>query len=295
MIKSVAMEDKREVILADTAGFCFGVKRAVDTVYAQLETAKESKKAIYSLGPIIHNEDVVAKLEAQGVVTVHSLDELKDKEAGYVVIRSHGVDRKTYEEIEKLGHHVIDATCPFVKKIHNIVAKAYEEGCKVIIVGDDKHPEVKGIKGWCKTPPYVVKTVEELKKVVENSKENYVLVQQTTFNGIIFKEFVEFLDKNDYNNVRVYKTICNATDERQLEAARIANEVDAMIVIGGINSSNTQKLYEICKMKCRNTYYIQTLVDLDLAAIESAKRVGITAGASTPNYIIKEVHDACQN
>jgi 4-hydroxy-3-methylbut-2-enyl diphosphate reductase len=290
------MENKREVILAKTAGFCFGVKRAMDTVYSELEKSKVSGKPVYSLGPIIHNEEVVSRLEADGVITVNSVDELKEMRPGKVIIRSHGVDRATYDKIAGMGFEIVDATCPFVKKIHRIVSDAASEGKTVIIVGDKNHPEVQGIKGWCEnTPTYVVKNIDELKNALEKSPENSVLVQQTTFNSIIFQKFVEFLYKNHYNRVRIYETICNATDERQKETAEIAEKVDVMIVIGGINSSNTQKLYEICKMKCTNTYFVQTLKGLDLTAIGSTKRVGITAGASTPDYVIKEVHEACQS
>jgi 4-hydroxy-3-methylbut-2-enyl diphosphate reductase len=251
---------------------------------------------VYSLGPIIHNEEVISKLEKEGIITVNSTEELKGKSAGKVIIRSHGVDKKTYDDIKNMGFEIVDATCPFVKKIHRIVAQASENGEAVIIVGDKNHPEVQGIMGWCeKTPIYAVKSVEELRNLLEINPENFVLVQQTTFNSIIFQKFVEFLYENHYNRVRIYETICNATEERQKEATEIAEKADVMVVIGGINSSNTQKLYEICKMKCTNTYFVQTLEGLDLAAIGSTKRVGITAGASTPDYVIKEVHEACQS
>jgi 4-hydroxy-3-methylbut-2-enyl diphosphate reductase len=290
------MENKREVILAKTAGFCFGVKRAMDTVYDELDKSRDTGTPVYSLGPIIHNEEVVSRLENEGVITVNSTDELKDRKKGKVIIRSHGVDKATYDKITDMGFEIVDATCPFVKKIHRIVSQAGEEGKQVIIVGDKNHPEVQGIKGWCENSQIsVVKNVEELQEVLKKNPENSVLVQQTTFNSIYFQKFVEFLHENNYNRVRIYETICNATDERQQEATEIAENVDAMIVIGGINSSNTQKLYEICKMKCTNTYFIQTLKGLDLTAIGSTKRVGITAGASTPDYVIKEVHEACQS
>jgi 4-hydroxy-3-methylbut-2-enyl diphosphate reductase len=290
------MENNREVILAKTAGFCFGVKRAMDTVYDELKKSKETGTPVYSLGPIIHNEEVISRLEAEGIITVNSTEELSGKPLGKVIIRSHGVDKKTYDSIENMGFDIVDATCPFVKKIHRIVAQASEDGESVIIVGDENHPEVQGIRGWCENSPiFVVKSIDELKKVLENHPEKFNLVQQTTFNSIIFQKFVEFLYENHYNRVRIYETICNATEERQHEATEIAEKVDVMIVIGGINSSNTQKLYEICKMKCTNTYFVQTLKGLDLTAIGSTKRVGITAGASTPDYVIKEVHEACQN
>lgn len=289
------------MILAKTAGFCFGVRRAMETVYQQIEQAAENGENIYTLGPIIHNEEVVKELQEKGVNIVEKDDDLKHITSGSIVIRSHGVGEAVYRQIEKQGLTLIDATCPFVKKIHHIVKTESEKGKTIIIVGDEKHPEVQGIIGWCKNTPITVNSLDDLenihKKLVNLSKkreDNIILVAQTTFNSNKFKELVEFFRKK-YYNVNVYNTICNATEERQKEAKQLASSVDAMIVIGGKNSSNTRKLYEISQKECKNTYYIQTLVDLDLTAIESVKRVGITAGASTPNHIIKEVHDACQN
>lgn len=291
----------REVILAKTAGFCFGVKRAVDTVYEQVKHCGENT-SVFTYGPIIHNEEVVKDLESRGVVILDDTDGLEalkalaqdDGQAGTakkskVVIRSHGVGEAVYRALEAAGAEIIDATCPFVKKIHRIVREESEKGNTVVIVGDEHHPEVCGIKGWCKNTPIIINSLEDAEKCLHKLKNNVVLVSQTTFNGIKFKELVEFLRKK-YYNVLVYNTICNATEERQKEARQLASEVDTMIVIGGKNSSNTQKLYEISSKVCKNTYYIQTLVDLDLTVIESTERVGITAGASTPNQIIKEVH-----
>ncbi len=291
----------REVILAKTAGFCFGVKRAVDTVYEQVNHCGEDTR-VYTYGPIIHNEEVVRDLESRGVVILddrNGLEAMKEltqnkKQAGEaikckVVIRSHGVGEEVYRALEAIGAEIIDATCPFVKKIHRIVSEESAKGNTIVIVGDEHHPEVCGIKGWCKNTPIIINSLEDAEKCLKKLKNNVALVSQTTFNGIKFKELVEFLRKK-YYNVFVYNTICNATEERQKEARQLASEVDTMIVIGGKNSSNTQKLYEISSKACKNTYYIQTLVDLDLTVIESAERVGITAGASTPNQIIKEVH-----
>lgn len=291
----------REVVLAKTAGFCFGVKRAVDTVYEQVNHCGENTR-VYTYGPIIHNEEVVRDLESRGVVILDDTDGLESlkeltqngEKAGTVreckvVIRSHGVGEEVYRALEAAGAEIIDATCPFVKKIHRIVREESAKGNTIVIVGDEHHPEVCGIKGWCKNTPIIINSLEDAEKCLHKLKNNVVLVSQTTFNGIKFKELVEFLRKK-YYNVLVYNTICNATEERQKEARQLASEVDTMIVIGGKNSSNTQKLYEISSKVCRNTYYIQTLVDLDLTVIESAERVGITAGASTPNQIIKEVH-----
>lgn len=273
-----------DVLLAKTAGFCFGVKRAVDMVYEQAD-----KGNVYTYGPIIHNEEVVKDLEAKGVKIIEGEQEIKNLNAGTIVIRSHGVERKIYDIIKEKSLELVDATCPFVKKIHNIVDKDSREGRQIIIVGNKNHPEVMGIVGWCNQPPIVLETVEEAESLAVSGEKEFSLVSQTTFNHKKFNKVVEIFQKKGYN-ITVYNTICNATEERQKEAASIAKQVDAMIVIGGKNSSNTQKLFDISKKECANTYYIQTLVDLDLAAFESVGRVGITAGASTPNQIIKEVH-----
>lgn len=273
-----------EVLLAKTAGFCFGVKRAVDTAYEQVD-----KGRVYTYGPIIHNEEVIKDLQEKGVHILESEEDLKKLSEGTVVIRSHGVEKKIYNLIEEKGLELVDATCPFVKKIHNIVNKDSAEGKQIVIIGNKDHPEVQGICGWCNTPPVVIENEEEIRNLSLSVEIPVSLVCQTTFNYKKFNKIVEIFQKKGYNIV-VYNTICNATEERQKEAASIAKQVDAMIVIGGKNSSNTQKLYNISKSECENTYYIQTLVDLDLAAFESVGRVGITAGASTPNQIIKEVH-----
>lgn len=273
-----------EIQLAKTAGFCFGVKRAVDMVYEQAGKGK-----IYTYGPIIHNEEVVKDLETKGVHIIENEQQLKELKEGTVVVRSHGVEREIYNLIREQSLELVDATCPFVKKIHNIVDKDSAEGKQIIIVGNREHPEVMGIVGWCNQAPIVLESEEEAENLSISDETDLSLVSQTTFNHKKFNSIVEIFQKKGYN-ITVYNTICNATEERQKEAASIARQVDAMIVIGGRNSSNTQKLYDISKKECANTYYIQTLVDLDLAAFESVGRVGITAGASTPNQIIKEVH-----
>ena len=281
----------REVILAKTAGFCFGVKRAVDTVYEQ---AEQKDMPIYTYGPIIHNEEVVRDLEEKGVRVLDSLDALSDVQKGTVIIRSHGVEEAVYGQLEEAGMDCVDATCPFVKKIHKIVANASGQGQTIIIIGNDKHPEVEGIKGWAKTAVFVIKTKEEAEKLEFSAGTRLCIVSQTTFNYKNFQELVEIFEKKSYDKY-VYNTICNATQERQTEARQIAKRVEAMIVIGGKSSSNTQKLYEICKEECENTYYIQTLGDLDLHSMHSIGSVGITAGASTPQKIIEEVLLECQN
>lgn len=275
-----------EVMLAKSAGFCFGVERAVNKVYEQLE----SEKKIYTYGPIIHNEEVVRDLERRGVLMIKDEEELSGIREGAVVIRSHGVPKRIYDLIEKNGLECIDATCPFVKRIHTIVEKESREGRQIVIIGNAGHPEVEGIMGWSETPAQVVGTEEEAENFSAEQGKPLCIVSQTTFNYNKFKELVEIFQKRGYN-VNVVNTICNATEVRQTEAAQIAAEVDAMIVIGGRHSSNTQKLFEICHAKCEATYFIQTLDDLHLELPKTAALVGITAGASTPNNIIEEVQN----
>ncbi|WMC92415.1 4-hydroxy-3-methylbut-2-enyl diphosphate reductase [Kineothrix sp. MB12-C1] len=281
-----------EVKMAKSAGFCFGVKRAVDSVYEQIEQGKK----IYTFGPIIHNEEVVKDLEQKGIQVIKDIEELKKIEEGTVIIRSHGVSRDVYELIERQGLECVDATCPFVKRIHRTVEKESAAGRKIIIIGNPGHPEVEGIRGWASTEAIVIESEEEVFQFINNENndvfktEEICIVSQTTFNYNKFKDLVEILSKRGYN-VNVVNTICNATEERQTEAKEIASQVETMIVIGGTHSSNTRKLYEICKEECENTYFIQTLDDLHLEFSKAASPVGITAGASTPNNIIEEVQN----
>ena len=277
-----------QVKLAKTAGFCFGVKRAVEQAYNVA-----GKKNVYTFGPIIHNEQVVSDLEQKGVSVLNTMEELSDlpDNEGTVVIRSHGVGKQVYDLLNKKGIEIVDATCPFVLKIHRLAQEACEKNRKVIIIGNPDHPEVIGIKEWCVEPPIMVDSLESAEELLLDKNQQYRLVSQTTFNYKKFKDIVEIFEKKGYD-IEVCNTICNATEERQSEAAALAKSVDAMIVIGGRNSSNTQKLYDISSKECNRTYYIQTLVDLDLTMLESVGSVGITAGASTPNNIIKEVHDS---
>lgn len=280
-----------EVIVAKTAGFCFGVRRAVEQVYEQIE--KNQDVPIYTFGPIIHNEEVVNDLNSKGVQVIDTEEELGRLERGIVIIRSHGVPKRIYDLLEAKNITVVDATCPFVKKIHKTVRKYSQAGTQVIIAGNPVHPEVQGIIGWCETPAIVIEKPEDIEKYTWEKDRKYCIVSQTTFNFQKFNKLIEIFSKMRYDVVCV-NTICNATQERQEEAAKIASEVDAMMVIGGRNSSNTQKLYEICRGKCKDTYYIQTVDGLDTGWLTSMKKVGITAGASTPRNIIQEVVTECQ-
>ena len=279
------------MIVARTAGFCFGVKRAVEQVYRQIE---EGVKPIYTYGPIIHNEEVVRELEEKGVRIISDEKELLQISEGTVIIRSHGVSERIYRIIEEKGLHMVDATCPFVKKIHRIVQKHSEQGESVIIIGNDGHPEVEGIKGWCRGPVTVIGTEEEAEEFRHEGSNGLCIVSQTTFNYKKFDKLVEIISKMRYYKIDILNTICSATEERQSEAREIAGKVDSMIVIGGSHSSNTRKLFEICRKECANTYYIQTMKDLDIRLLPSRGCVGITAGASTPNNLIEEVSKQCQ-
>lgn len=279
-----------KVTLAKSAGFCFGVKRAVEMVYKEAETGKK----VYTLGPIIHNEQVVQDLEQKGVRVIDTPEELSKKEDATVIIRSHGISADVYHQLEDKKVRIVDATCPFVSKIHRIVEKKYQEGSCIVIVGNANHPEVEGINGWCNGAATVIGSVSEAENYSQEPARKLCVVAQTTFNYKKFKDIVDIFSKKSYD-IDVMNTICNATEERQTEAAAIAGDSDAMIVIGGKHSSNTQKLYEICKNVCPDTHFIQTLDDLDLKQFQSFRSVGITAGASTPNTIIKEVQSYVRN
>lgn len=281
-----------EVIVAKNSGFCFGVKRAVDMVYSQIGHGN-----IYTFGPVIHNEEVIKDLENNGVKVINSVEEAAEVPKGTVIIRAHGVPAHIYSGLLSLGHEVVDATCPFVLKIHNIVKEAAAKGEFIVIIGDEKHPEVQGIMGAAVGRCAVIDTEEKAEKFIADSKnklKKICIVSQTTFNYNKFKYLVEIFQKNSYDSVGILNTICNATEVRQTEAEELASKVDAMIVIGGRTSSNTQKLYDICKKVCKHTFYIQNADDMDYDILRGMDKVGITAGASTPNIIIEEVLKRCQ-
>ena len=277
------------VELAKTAGFCFGVKRAVDTVYKQIE--KHQSEKIFTYGPIIHNEEVIKDLRSHGVEVLNDEEELKTVDADVVVIRSHGVAKYIYDIMDERGITCVDATCPFVKKIHKIVAEESAKGSYIVIIGNGEHPEVEGIRGWAGEQVTVIQTPEDAERFELPEKEQKVcIVAQTTFNYNKFQDIVEIIAKKGYD-ITVLNTICNATEVRQTEARKVAQCSDVMIVIGDRHSSNTQKLFEICKNECKNTYYIQTSDEMDYTQIRSNNNVGITAGASTPKKIIEEVQE----
>ena len=275
-----------KVELAKSAGFCFGVEKAVNTVY---EEAKKENEIVYTLGPIIHNEEVVKDMKKRGVEAV-KIEDLDSLPKGTVIIRSHGVSREVYNFVKNSGHRVVDATCPFVKKIHAIVSVQSGKGKTVVIIGNPDHPEVMGIKGWGDKNTYAVENIEQFINLGLKKDEEIIIVAQTTFNHKKFQEIIDKISLLGYD-VRCFNTICIATEVSQAEAKKIASNVDGMIVIGDIKCSNTGKLVEICQEECKNTVFIQTLEDLNYDALLSVDSVGITAGASTPKHIIEEVQN----
>lgn len=269
-----------ELILAKSAGFCFGVNRAIETVYSELNKGK-----IYTLGPIIHNKQVINDLESKGSTIVKTIEDIKEDRT--VVICSHGVAPQLYYDLDLKNIRYVDCTCPFVKKIHNIVKKNYKDGHTIIIIGDKLHPEVIGINGWCDNNAIIMNNTLEAKEFIPINSSKYIIVSQTTFSKEKFEEIISILENKNID-FDLYNTICSATNERQTEAIQISKQVNIMLVIGDKKSSNTQKLYEICSKYCEKTYYIETINDLQLNICQTNDRIGIVAGASTPSAIIKE-------
>lgn len=276
-----------KIIVAESAGFCFGVNRAINILYKLIE---ENKPAC-TLGPIIHNMQMVNELREKGVRTIDKISEAKENET--VVIRSHGVPQSIVDEINERHLDYIDATCPFVSKIHKIVSETDDDSI-VIIAGDKNHPEVQGIMGHCKSKCYTFKNQEELQElfsiIPQKNYKTIKIVAQTTFDLKEWEKSLKSL-KNVYTNTKIFDTICNATSIRQREAANISKSVDLMFVIGDKHSSNSFKLYSICSSNCEKTFFIETADELPLEMVKKADSIGVTAGASTPARIIKEVLD----
>ncbi len=270
-----------EIIIAPTAGFCYGVKKAVDCVYNLKYNA-----TIYTYGNLINNKIVIDQLDKIGIKSTYDLDEIS-KNKGMAVIRSHGVAPEIYQSLTERDIEFVDCSCPHVKKIHDIVEKEVACGREIIIIGDSKHPEVIGINGWANHLATVFETSEEAKNIHFQEDKKYSVVVQTTFRTEKFNEISNVLKQKNLD-IKIYNTICNATKKRQDDAVELAKKVDKMIVLGDKGSSNTQKLFEICKLYCENTFYVETIQDLELNIFHSNDKIGITAGASTPSAIIKE-------
>lgn len=274
-----------EIIVAKHAGFCFGVKNALDTVYKSID----SNHKIVTLGPVIHNNQVIDELNRKGVSIIEKIEDLEQKSGENnikVVIRSHGIGKYIYDRASEKSIDVIDCTCPFVKKIHQKVEKYYSLGYRIIIIGDPNHPEVIGINGWCDNSAIIINSVEEVGAL--NNHNKACVVAQTTITTKKWNDIV-YLLKQNIDDIIFFNTICNATSERQSSTIQLAKEVDAMIIVGGLHSSNTKKLFEVSKEYCLNTFHIETIEQLNIGIIKLYNKIGITAGASTPDSIIKEV------
>ncbi|MEG0249713.1 MAG: 4-hydroxy-3-methylbut-2-enyl diphosphate reductase [Peptostreptococcus sp.] len=274
----------KKVIIADKAGFCFGVKRAMNIAYNELE--EKNDMDVYALGPLIHNRQAVAKYEERGLITVDEIEEIEIKENIEMIIRSHGVAKKVYDEAQARGIEIVDTTCPFVKKIHDIVKKSEEDKNTIILLGDKNHPEVIGINGWCKDSALIFKELEDVLKHEFDYDKKYVVVSQTTMNEENFEKIIAYLESLDLE-LDIKNTICSATRVRQQSARELSAKVDVMVVIGGKHSSNTQKLVNICK-EIGNTVSIETRSDLYDVDFSNYETIGVTAGASTPDWIIHE-------
>ena len=277
-----------EIKLAESAGFCFGVKRAVNIAF----DIADNRHGGCTLGPIIHNKEVVRELSEKGVITVDTPDEINGCEP--VIIRSHGIKRSVYDTLNEMGVEYIDATCPFVSKIHQIVSDMSGKGYTILLAGDENHPEVQGILSNCVGKYYVFKDEKDLQEIADiipsENNNDICVVAQTTFNKKVWKNCIIFLKKL-YTNAKIFDTICNATSKRQAEAQTLSEQCDCMIVVGDRSSSNTNKLYSICKSNCERTYLIETAAELEQSMYADAKTIGVTAGASTPERNIKEVLD----
>ena len=283
-----------EIIKAEKAGFCFGVANAVDKTFEILDN-KRDDMFVFSYGELIHNDHVINKLAQKGMRVVHSAEEILTATNGHpekatVIIRAHGISPEKQREIESSGCTVIDATCPFVAKIHKLVSRQYKEGRKIIIIGDAAHPEVIGTNGWCDEDAVILSSVSEAESFVLSNEINilYSVVAQTTFSKKIFDEICEILKKS-FDNVIFFDTICSATSLRQEETEKIASQTDLMIVVGDRKSSNTCKLFDLSSRLCENVLFVENAAELDVSRIDKYKKVGVTAGASVPDWIIGEV------
>ena len=268
-----------EFIIAKNGGFCQGVKKAVDTALSVSPTNT------YVLGEIIHNKSVVEEIQNRGIETVEELD--KVPKGATLIIRSHGVTQNIYEECERRGLKIIDCTCDFVKRTQRIIFENYQKGKTIVIIGEPTHPEVIGLNGWCENQAHVFSSLDDDFSILEGKE--CCVVAQTTFSKEKFEKIIKNLDNNRLKTLEVFETICYTTVRRQIEAGEIAQKCDAMLVIGGLNSSNTNKLYEICAQHCKNVFRLESVADLELKKIKRFKKVGIVTGASTPNGQTQEV------
>ena len=268
-----------DIITAKSSGFCFGVKRAVEAVNKNID-----KKNLRTFGPIIHNQQVVQEFEAKGV---HIANNSKEAKYGTIVVRSHGISPQIQQELSENSLEVIDATCPFVKRIHKLAQKHYELGYQLVLYGTQDHPEMIGVNGWCNNTALFVKSVDEVRQLP--AMKDVCLASQTTMSKEEFEKIKEAIKEKIAGDLQIYDTICNATEERQEAAKVLAQKVNKVIVVGGYNSSNTQKLVSICQEYCDYVIHIEISDELPLQDFNTEDKIGITAGASTPDWIIENV------
>jgi len=267
-----------KIIVAKKAGFCFGVKRAIDITF---DLAKESKKGIFTYGPLIHNPQVVEELRQKGINTT---DDLYSKDINTLIIRTHGVSPEVYAETSKMGYNLIDATCPFVKKAQNFTKKLRDEGYQVLIIGDKYHPEVQGLIGFAGSNVIVANETENL----TNIKKKVGIIVQTTQSFETLKRIVLQVIEAA-REVKIYNTICDSTAQRVKETKEIAKKVDLMIIVGGKNSANTNQLVKLSKEVCAKVYHLETAEEIAKKWLNKVEKVGISGGASTPQWIINDV------
>jgi 4-hydroxy-3-methylbut-2-enyl diphosphate reductase len=268
-----------KVVLAKNVGFCFGVERAVNAAQ------KHASEGICSLGPVIHNRAVVEELEKKGLKTVQNIDEITSSK---VLIRSHGEGKAVYDELKNRGIEIIDATCPYVKKIHNIVHKFYSQGYQIVIAGKKNHSEVIGINGWCGNTAIIINSCRDIPHI---ESDKICVVAQTTFSVKEYELITQYFKNLNQKSVVVFNTICYTTNERQEEAVELSRKCDCMLVIGCSDSSNTNKLLDICRQNCQNAFLIEKLEDLKNVFPNLFGLIGIIAGASTPGELILEVYN----
>lgn len=275
-----------EIVLGKTAGFCYGVKRAVDEAKKEIE----NNKNIYCVGELVHNKSVIRDLEEKGIRFVNSIDEVKEK----IIIRAHGISKDIYEKLEQKGIKIKDLTCPNVLKTHTIAEKYRKENYFIVLLGTKNHPESIGTLSFCGNNSFLLQENEDIEECIENINKsvlNKVLIMaQTTYNSKKFDDIVEILKYKIKNkNIEVQKTICGATEVRQKETTQIARNVEVMIIIGDKKSSNTNKLYDISKENCKKVIFVQNAEELNLKELDGIKKIGIMAGASTPKEDIDEI------
>nr|WP_314631982.1 bifunctional 4-hydroxy-3-methylbut-2-enyl diphosphate reductase/30S ribosomal protein S1 [uncultured Mogibacterium sp.] len=277
-----------EIIRADHSGFCFGVEKAIDKTFEQIDRAKKDCRTTYTCGNLIHNSAVTDKVASMGVKTISSFDEAK--EGDVVIVRSHGEPKEFYDQAELKNIELIDTTCVFVTKIHNLVLSAHKDGRPVIIIGSANHQEVKATNGWCDYAGIILENEEKAEQFVNNFNSDKIplIVCQTTIKRELLDSILRVFDEKSFK-YEIKNTICNATRDRQESCAKLSEKVDVMVVIGDPNSSNSKKLYEIAKKTCKNALFIQDISDLELKELGNYNKIGVTAGASTPEWIIKEV------